>query len=257
MRASMTAWLGPSVVAILLAAVAAVHVREDVAGPEVLREQLVDRPYAGAAEIDHHRDVGDLADFHGARKRLPFRTGIVRALDADDEPLVLQRHVGGRLDFLSVRSCSYFPPELPRPTMLMSARIACSRRIDDALLHVLEVAPSRPAGIDERRHAGPEAEPVGISPRCSSAPELDADRGPVDVGVQIDETGCHVQPGDVHRLERARGRNVGGHGGDLSVLDRHVPHRAQLVAGVDDVSSLEEEVVVLGESRARQHRETQ
>ena len=74
--------------------------REDVAGTEILREQLGDRPHAGAAEIDHDRNVGDLADFHGARKRLPFRTGIVRALDADDQPLVLQRHVGGRLDFL-------------------------------------------------------------------------------------------------------------------------------------------------------------
>ena len=135
--------------------------------------------------------------------------------------------------------------------MLMSARIACPRRIDDALLHVLEVAPSRPAGIDERRHAGAEAEPVG-NHRVVRGAELHADRGPVDVGVQIDETGRHVHPGDVHRLERARGRNVSCHGGDLSVLDRHVPHRAQLVAGVDDMSSLEEEVVVLGESRARQ-----
>ena len=60
-----------------------------------------------------------------------------------------------------------------------------------------------------------------------------------------------MRPGVTYRPETStvlhglRGRDVGGDRGDFAVLDRHVPHGAQIVAGVDDVPALEEEVVVL------------
>ena len=107
------------------------------------------------------------------------------------------------------------------------------------------------ARIDERGHPRAEAEPVWIHHAVVGAESL-ADRGPVDVRVEIDQTGRDVQPGDVHRLERARGRYVLGDGGDLPVLDGHVTHGVDLVPGVEDVTSLQEKVVLLRERGARQ-----
>ncbi len=85
---------------VVFAAHAAVHVREDVARPEILGDELHDRPahLLVAAEIHHDGDVGHLADFLGAFVGRPLRSGKVGALDADDRALVLHRHRRGLLD---------------------------------------------------------------------------------------------------------------------------------------------------------------
>ena len=66
-----------------------VHVREDVAGTQVLVEQVVERlRRLVAAEVDHHRHVGLAAGLDRARDRIPLGPVVVRHLDADDHVLV-------------------------------------------------------------------------------------------------------------------------------------------------------------------------
>ena len=88
-------------VSILLAAYAPVHVREDVASPEVLVQKIVKRPARSdiRAKIDHHRNFGRAAHLDSSFVRRPLRAAEMRALDADDHALVFQRHGGRRCDF--------------------------------------------------------------------------------------------------------------------------------------------------------------
>jgi hypothetical protein len=64
------------------------------------------------------------------------------------------------------------------------------------------------------------------------------------VDVDVDEARGYVQPRDIHGLEGARRRNVLRHRGDPAVLDGDVAHGADAVPAVDDVTTLEEEVVL-------------
>ena len=53
-----------------------VHVRQDVAGTQVLVEQVVERQRrVVTAEVDHHRHVGLGAGLHGAVDRIPLGAG--------------------------------------------------------------------------------------------------------------------------------------------------------------------------------------
>src|SRR5262249_9034450 len=76
---------------ILLAAMAAIHVREDIARPQILHKQVLDRPARAqvAAEIDHHRNVSDVPSLNSLLVRSPLRPREVRALDSDDQALML------------------------------------------------------------------------------------------------------------------------------------------------------------------------
>src|ERR1700744_2500394 len=70
---------------ILLPAQAGVAVRVDISRPKLGSKQIVKRPLdAARAVIDHDRNVCYVASDHGLLVWLPFRTGKVRALDADN-----------------------------------------------------------------------------------------------------------------------------------------------------------------------------
>ena len=98
-------------------------VRVDVAGPQLRRDELGERPFRLVPpEIDHHRDVGGGARLDRALHRRPFRPGVVRRLDPDDRPAV------GRAPRppSAAPPCRRGPartrpPRIPWPTMLRKA----------------------------------------------------------------------------------------------------------------------------------------
>ena len=184
-----------------------------------------------------------LSDLLGVDVRRPFRPVEVRALDADDDALVLHRHVGRRLDFhvLEVlldlarpHACAHDVEEGEHARLLV---------VDDAGLEVFEVAPSGRAGVGHGGDARAQREAVRLeSPRAAGVGVLHQAR--IDVDVDIDQARRDVKAGGVHGLDGARCRDVGGDGGDFAVLDRDVAHGAELVLAVDDVAALDEQVVV-------------
>ena len=134
---------------ILLATNAAVAVGVDVARPEVLVEQIVQRPTGAhvAAEVHHYWNVGGLPDLLRIDVRRPFRPGEVRAFDPDDQPLIFVDRVDGRLHFhvhQVLLSAAFLHAHAHD---VKEGQHAGLLRIDDALLEVLEAAPSARAGI--------------------------------------------------------------------------------------------------------------
>jgi hypothetical protein len=67
-------------------------------------------------------------------------------------------------------------------------------------------------------------------------------RHPVeDVGVEVDEAGCHGLARDLDDPSSLRDRDVRGDSGDLAVLDRDVESTAQVLRRVDDVAALQKQ----------------
>ena len=146
-----------------LAPQARVHVGVDVARPQLLRDQLFDRPFGLVRpEVHHDGNAGDGAGFDGALDRRPLRTGIVRRLDPDDEALVLERHLGSRLGLHVGEVLLELAAAHAVADDVDERQHARPRSVDDPGLEVLEVPPAGAAGVGDRRHADAEAEPVGI-----------------------------------------------------------------------------------------------
>ena len=74
----------------------------------------------------------------------------------------------------------------------------------------------------------------------------------IRVNVDVDQAGRDVQPRGIHGFRGLRRRDVRGDGGDLAVLDGDVANGINPVPAVDDVATLEEQVVSrLGAREAR------
>ena len=228
-----------------LVAQARVHVRVDVARPQLLRDEVRERPLVGVvvAEIDHHRNVRRRCRFDRALDRGPFRSGVVRGLDADDRPLVLLRHRRGRLRIHVGEVLLELPAAHPVADDVDEGQHARARAIDDARLEVLEVPPARPAGIGHRRDANAERETVGIHAVVAGIRAGLAGAG-VDVGVDVDQAGRDVQPRDVNRLAGLGRVDFRRDERDLAGGDRHVADGVDAVPRVDDVAAAQEEVVL-------------
>src|SRR5205085_11881193 len=66
----------------------------------------------------------------------------------------------------------------------------------------------------------------------------------VNVNVNVDETRRHVQPGRIDGFQRARGRDVGCKGGNLSVLDPDIAYGAEIILAIDYVAPLDQKVEI-------------
>ncbi len=243
---------------ILLAADAAVGVGVDVARAEILVQQVVHGAPGRdvSAEIDHHRDVGELAHLLGLFIRCPFAPVEMRALDADDEPLVSQRHVRRGLD-LHVRQVLFDRSRAHSGADdIEKRRDAGFRSVDHTRLEVIEGAPARAAGVGHRRDATAEREAVGRQAQVPSGVGIGL-LAVVDVDVDVDEARSDIEARDIDGSRRLRRRNVHRDRGNLLVLDRHVPNGADPVPAVDDVAALQEQIVVgLGASQRHEaHRD--
>ena len=179
---------------VLLAAQAGVHVRVDVAGPKLLRDQFSEWPLRQVRpEVDHYRDVGHRPGLDRALDRRPVGPGVVRRLDPNNQPRMLERHVGGGLH-LHVREIVL---ELPAPHAVTDdveeGQHTRFRSIDDARFEVVEIPPAGAAGVGDGRHTNPEGEAIGIDAVVAGVRTSLASAG-VDVRMDIDQAGRHVQP---------------------------------------------------------------
>ena len=168
----------------------------------------------------------------------------MRALHPDDDAFVFEGHVSGRLHLHVVEVLLVLAAGLAEPDDVDHREDPGPGTVDDLVFHVLEVAPAGAARVDEGRDAVAKAEAVGIDGLVFGG-EAPAIGGPVGVRVDVDESGGDVETLDVDRLERLRCRDVGRHGGNLAVLDRHITDGAQVVPAVDDMPPLQEQVVIL------------
>src|SRR5690348_11408847 len=133
---------------ILLAAETAIHVRVDIARPQLVFQKLIQRPLDTAGtEVDHYRDVRDRACLNGLIVREPFGAFEVSALYADDDARILQRDLAGLLavhvlHILLNRAAAHAGAH--NVQQCQNARL---RSIDYPLLELREAAPARRAGI--------------------------------------------------------------------------------------------------------------
>ena len=142
---------------------AGIAVRVDVAGTQFLGQQVGQRALRMIVpEIHHHGNLGQVSGLHGVLHRSPFRTRIVRRLDADDEVLVAQRHLG--------RGCGFHVFQI---VLVPAAAHAVAHdveehqdaglgAIDDAVLEVVEIAPAGAARIRHGGHAHAERVAVRV-----------------------------------------------------------------------------------------------
>ena len=149
----------------------AVHVRQDVARPQVLVEEIVERQRREvAAEVDHHRHLGVGAGLDRAIDRVPVAAVVVRHLDADDHARVLADAHRRQLGVHVVRILLGRPALHPRADDVEERQDPRLRGVDDVGLELAEVAPAGAAGVDQRRLAAAERMAVGQdgrSARCS------------------------------------------------------------------------------------------
>ena len=113
------------------------------------------------------------------------------------------------------------------------------------------------ARVDHRGHAGAEAELVGQHAVVAGPGALHA-RGGKEVDVRVDQTRRDVEAADVDDRPCLRGIDAGAHRRDLPVGDRHVHDGIDLVARIDDVSALEQDLIAdLGAGSGTSQRDEQ
>ena len=167
--------------------------RVDVTGPQLLRHELGQRTLGLVrAEVHHHRNICQRPGLDCTLDRRPLRAGIVRSLDANDEPRMTERHVGRRLRLHVGEVLLELVAAHPVADDIEKCQNPRLRAIDDARLEVVEVAPARSAGVGDSRHPGAKREPIridtvvaGVRSRLTGAS--------VDVRMQIDQAGDDVQ----------------------------------------------------------------
>jgi hypothetical protein len=167
----------------------------------------------------------------------------VRRLDPDNQALVLQGHLDGRFDL-------HVPQVVFKPAAshavaddVQESQDARLGPVYDAALEILEVAPAGAARVGHRGHADSKRESIRMHAIVAGAGIALAGTG-VDVGVDIDHAGRHVQAGNIHGAPRARWRDVRFDSRDLAVRDGHVAQRVDLVLRVDDPSTFEEHIAI-------------
>ncbi len=192
--------------------------------------------------------LGDRARLDGAFHADEAPAHEVGRLDPHDQALVTHRHLGGGRglhvgDVLLVAR----PPHAVAHDV-EEREDAGPRTVDDQPLEVVEVAPAGAAGVGDGRHARPQGEAVGIDAVVARVrPPLAGPRE--DVDVDVNQSGSDVQPVQFHGLERQGGVDLRAHGGDLAGADGHVAVAVDLVAGIDDVSAAEQEIILRRRTR--------
>ncbi len=251
---------GPQSNRVLLVTKTRVHVRIDVAGPQLLRQQIVERPLRMIdSKIHHHRNVSLGSGNDGLLHRLPFRAREVSSLDADNGVGILERHGRRLFPIHVIHVLLVVAAAHARADNIEHGKYARLRAIDNAILEVLKVAPSRATCIHHRRDPNPESETIRRHTQIASIGVALA-RARVNMNVDVDQPGSHIQTLRIDCLERRRGWNMCRHLGNLAILDRHVHHAVNMVFVVQYVSAAQQQVIrrlgLLGESiRARGQRE--
>jgi hypothetical protein len=132
---------------------------------------------------------------------------------------------------------------------------ASSRTRDHGLLESREVPPATGAGISHGCVARAKCEVIRIDAALAGVPVALTGTGE-NVDVDIDEARGHEQALDINGLERQRRIDPRSHVRDLAVANGDASNLAELVLGIDDMPSAQEQIVFLLSTRApRQQQE--
>ena len=201
------------------------------------------------AEVDHHGDVGQRARLDGPIDGGEIRAHVVGRLDADDHPFVLQRHFrrrpGLHVGKLALKTLAAHPVA----DDVEEREDTSPGASDDGLAEDREITPAGRAGVGHGGDAAAQRHVVGIHAALAGIGIAFAGAGE-DVHVDIDESGSDVKTLHVDGLVGRRRVDAGGHGRDLAVADGDIADLVDLVLGIDDVASLQQEVILLPGMRA-------
>ena len=222
-----------------------VHVRVPVAGTQVFGDQLLERTRRiEVAKIDRDRDIGRRARRDGAVHRRPLGPGEVRRLDADDDVRVLAGDFGRRLRvhvlrvLLDRRAAGHSAPD-----DVEHGEDARAGAVDHARLEVRKTAPPRRSQVDDRCHTAAERE--AVRRETPIARVLRQHVGAVvDVDVNVHQAWRDEQARHVHHSSGVTRRNRVGDTRDLPGRDRHVHPAVDVAPRIDDVPTLEQQVVL-------------
>ena len=235
-----------------------IHVRVDVAGPQLFRDELGHRTLgAVGAKVDHHRNVRLRARFDRALDRRPLGTGVVRGLDPYDQAFVSHRHVRRRLGFHVGQVLLELVAAHAGADDIEERQDSGFRSIDDAILEIVEAPPARRSCVGNRGDARSQRETVRIQAVVAGVRSAFARSG-IRVNVNVDESRRDVESGRIDHFQGVAGVDVRGDGRHFPIRNRDVTHRADVVPGIDDVTALQQEVVLLlrRHLRRRRHDET-
>ena len=200
-----------------------IAVRVDIARPQLLFEQVGERPLRLIrAEIHHHGNIRERSRFHRVLDRSPFRPGVMRGLDADDQPWILLCHIRRGLRLHIGEIVFIFRTAHARAHDIQERQHARLRAIDHVLFEIFEILVARAAGIRHRRHADSKREAVGENAVVAGI-RMRLAGARVHVHVNVDQSGRDVKPLDADRLQRGRRIDVLRDRRDLAVLES--PHR--------------------------------
>jgi hypothetical protein len=195
-----------------------------------------------AAEVHHHRHVRFTAGLDRTEDGIPFRPGIVRHLDPDDDARMLadahrrqlRVHVGEVLldrSALHARADDVDERQHPR-----------AGPVDHLLLELQEISPPGAAHVDERRLAAPEGMAVGLHRRVRVAEIRILLRAEENVRVDVDEAGHHVHAGRIGGTSGGTRIDVRGDAGNLPSGNCHVHDAVHPAGGIDDVAALDQQI---------------
>src|SRR6267142_863238 len=224
---------------------ARVGVRDDIAGTKEIqkRRELARR----VADVAHHTRAAyarALAREDRALERLkavrPDDLDCFAHLDAEHELRVFRERLRRLVDvgIIDVEHLAYGEARKPDRRDVHEGVNAAPRLRDDVMLERGEGVGARVA----RAHVG-RGRRVGHQLVRGQAERRDLR---VDVRVHVDEARQHELAPRVESLLRARVGDVGLQRRDHRVLDADVAPRAQLLAGVEDFTTLDDEVEFVG-----------
>src|SRR5262249_47340640 len=128
--------------------------------------------------------------------------------------------------------------------------------IYDSGLEIVEGAPSRRPRVGDSGHSHAQGVAIWLeAPRAARVAVLGEAR--VDVDVDIDEARSHIPTGGIDGFRGARRRDVCRHGSDLTLLEGDVPNCAEIVLAIDDVTALDQQVIIRLGAGHRRERQTQ
>ena len=220
-----------------------VAVGQDVALAQARQHVLARR--RREVDVGHHRQVellGDL-DREFEREHAVALAGVAADpdLDADDQVAVLlgdleafarieQADVAAFADHHRLRE-----GEDAGEGDVEIRQDADRRGLDDVGAKAVEVAGPGAAGIDQGGGARAQGHWLRLDAEAGAAP--------VDVGVQVDQPRHHEAAVGGHDLTRLAGIDRRLDGGDLAVLERHVPPLVAALGGIDHPPASDHQIV--------------
>jgi len=116
--------------------------------------------------------------------------------------------------------------------------------IDDPILEIVEILPARGSSVDDRGDACAEGIAVGIQAVVAGIRSAFAGSG-IHVHVNVDEPRRHVEPGRIDDFQGVDRADVRGHCRHFPACNGDIADGADVVPGIDEVTALQQEIVLL------------